>query len=97
MHAHIDKTAIIIHGCISIAGGLANALSKNQIRALEIISHMVIAGFTGTIAGMLAMHFFGDTYPYLTLSVSGSFGFAGKEGMDFILRVVKRSIQANIK
>jgi hypothetical protein len=93
----MDKTTIILHGTMALVGGLAKALSNESYKPIRFITDIVVCGFTGAVAAMLAIHFIGSDSPYITGAITGSFSFAGKEGMDFIFGVVKKSFQANIK
>lgn len=96
MEQRFNELAVAIHGLVSVFGGLAYSLSKRQYKFLEILTHMVVAGFTGTIAGMIAISLFPDRV-YWTMAIAGSFGYAGKEGMDWIIRITRKSLEANIK
>jgi len=94
-YQQFDKVVVIIHGIIAIFGGIANALTQEEVRFIKFIYHVVVSAFTGIMAAFIMLHF---TEPnYLTYAVSGSFGYAGKEGMEYILNFIKKSFQANIK
>lgn len=96
MHNQINETAVGINALIAALGGVANALSSGK-KGINIVASMLVASFTGSMAGLLVMSVFGDTHQYLTLSVAGSFGFAGEKGMYWIISTIKNSIKANIK
>lgn len=97
MHNQIDYSEVIVHGVIAMGGGLARALSNHKTKVLEIITNMFIGSFTGTVAALIAMHFMGDQYIYLNSAIAGSFGYAGIEGMNWIVMTLKKAIVVNIK
>lgn len=99
MHSEIEginKALMIANGVMAIVGGLARALSDKKRQWVDIVISMIIAGFTGSMAGLIVMYFFGDQHAYLTLACSGSFGFAGEKGMYWLLSIIKKSIKANL-
>jgi len=96
MHENIDKIALSVHGVIAFAGGFVRALQQNKVQPIEILISTVIAGFTGTLFGMLAMYFLSEN-SYLTLSIAGIGGLLGEKGIFFLLEIFKKTIKVNLK
>ena len=89
MHTGINHTLLGIHGIFAVAGGFMRALMDKKQGWVNILVSTVIAGFAGTIFGMLAMSYYGDTHPYFTLSIAGAGGLIGEKGVFYLADTLK--------
>jgi hypothetical protein len=95
----IASGALAKHGVVAFFGALVHALNAHRHgdtkSFVDIVTLTVISSFSGVMFALIALHFFQDG-SYLTLAFAGSGGFLGVEGMSLVIKVVKKSISANM-
>ncbi len=98
--AEVTGATIAKHGGIAFFGALVHALNAHRggqtKSALDILTLTVISSFSGVMFAFLGLHFFGEG-SYLTLALSGAGGFLGVEGMGIIVKMLKKTVEANIR
>lgn len=96
----IATSSVVIHGGIAFFGAVVHALNASRNgqtkNAMDIAVLTVISSFSGVMFALIGLHLFGES-SYLTMAIAGSGGFLGVEGMGFIIKVVKKSVLANIE
>lgn len=83
---------IISYGVITMFSGLAKALADGKKRLWDIVTGVIISGFSGTMFAVASMAIFGDSHFYLTMVMAGSGGFLGVEGMNWLAERVKTKL-----
>lgn len=68
---------LIAHGFLAIGGGITYALKQDKKDIMSFISNIFMASFAGTIVGLIAFGFLGESYPYLAYAVTGVSGHVG--------------------
>jgi hypothetical protein len=98
--AEITSGMLAKHGIVAFFGALVHALNAhrngNTKSLLDIITLTVISSFSGVMFAFLGLHFFAEG-SYLTLALAGSGGFLGVEGMTVVIRILKKSVLANME
>ena len=96
----IATGALAKHGIVAFFGALVHALNAHRNgdtkSVLDIITLTIISSFSGVMFAFIGLHFFQEG-GYLTLAFAGSGGFLGVEGMSFVVRTLKRSLEANFR
>ena len=96
----IATGALAKHGIVAFFGALVHALNAHRNgdtkSVVDIISLTIISSFSGVMFAFIGLHFFQEG-SYLTLAFAGSGGFLGVEGMSFVVRTLKRSLEANFR
>lgn len=95
----IAASPIVTHGVVAFFGALVHALNAHRNgdtkNAIDVVMLTIISSFSGAMFALVGLHFLGDG-SYFTLAIAGSGGFLGVEGMSVIVKVVKKSLIANI-
>lgn len=96
----VASGALVKHGMVAFFGALVHALNAHRNgdtkNVVDIISLTIISSFSGVMFAFIGLHFFQEG-SYLTLAFAGSGGFLGVEGMSFVVRTLKRSLEANFR
>lgn len=96
----ITATPLAAHGAVSVFGAVVHALNAQRNgetkNFVDVITLTVISSFSGVMFSLVGLHFFGEA-SYFTLAIAGSGGFLGVEGMGVVVRIVKRSLEVNLK
>jgi len=82
---------IIVHAIVAFVGGISRYLSDHDTPTLAKI---FIGGIIGSFVGIVFFCFasFISTNQYWTASMAGLGGWFGREGMDWIFRVIQNSV-----
>jgi len=95
----ITSAAVAKHGVVAFFGALVHALNAHRHgdtkSLLDILTLTVISSFSGVMFAFLGLHFFSEG-SYLTLALAGAGGFLGVEGMGLVIKILKKSLLANI-
>lgn len=98
--AEVTTGILAKHGTIAFFGALVHALNAHRHgdtkSLLDIFTLTVISSFSGVMFAFLGLHFFTEG-SYLTLALAGAGGFLGVEGMVLVIRILKKSLLANIE
>ena len=88
-----------MHGTAAVFGALVHALNAHRHgetkNFLDILLLTVISSFSGVMFALIGLHFFSEG-SYFTLAIAGTGGFLGVEGMGIIVKVVRKTILANL-
>lgn len=97
--AEITTSAVAKHGFIALFGALVHALNAHRKGGakslLDVCILTIISSFSGVMFSLIGLHFFGQE-SYLTLACAGAGGFLGVEGMGLVVKILRRSIEANL-
>lgn len=98
--AEVTTGALAKHGIVAFFGALVHALNAHRNgetkSLLDILTLTLISSFSGVMFAFLGLHFFAEG-SYFTLALAGAGGFLGVEGMGLVIRVLKKSLLANIQ
>jgi hypothetical protein len=98
--AEVTSGMLAKHGTVAFFGALVHALNAHRNgdtkSLLDILTLTVISSFSGVMFAFLGLHFFHEG-SYLTLALAGAGGFLGVEGMGLIIKILKKSLMANIQ
>lgn len=87
----------IKHGAIAFFGAAVHALNAHRRgeskTIIDFFSLVAISSFSGAMFAAVGLHIFGDGY--VSFCIAGTGGFLGIEGMAYITKFVKTSINAN--
>lgn len=92
MPEHIPTTQILAHGATALFGALTHALTaqrKGLTKSFsDFLALMVISSFSGLMFALMGMDLFGGDQ-YITLTMAGTGGFLGVEGMAWIVERIR--------
>lgn len=85
-----------LHGIIAFVGGAVHYLTKaEQPTLIKILISGIIGSFAGVLFGLLASAV--SDSQYVITAIAGIGGYAGKEGLDWLFSLLKRTVNKRTK
>ena len=89
-HNDLNLIQVILHGVVAIFGGIVRALSDGNKKFKGIIIEGFIAGFSGSMLGLLAINI--TDSQSITLVIAGTGGYMGVESIKLLANWVSKKL-----
>lgn len=86
---------VVLWAAVALAGGAVRVCRNSKMTSLRVIvSSLMLAAFTGAVAGALLQHHISD--PMLHGAIIAVTGYSGHAGLDLIIKLFQSKVNINI-